>query len=224
MAGMGGSFVAVADDINTIFVNPAGLTHIDRAEYALGYTRWLVDSKFYSGAVAYNIDRGVVGLSVMAYSPPDMEETTIFQPLGTGRKLDAGDFSIGVTYARKMTDKLSFGGMVRWTQETLDQDRLTSIDVNLGTMFYTGFKSLRWGWPSRTWAKTRRRWRSPIWLRSMLSKRSRPCRQVLLSRLGRMIHHICAAVSACFIAMVAPAWYWSSSSSLCSFVFALLFG
>ena len=44
MAGMGGSFVAVADDINTIFVNPAGLTHIDRAEYALGYTRWLVDS------------------------------------------------------------------------------------------------------------------------------------------------------------------------------------
>lgn len=144
-AGMGGAFVAVADDINTIFVNPAGLTRIAKAEYTLSYTRWLVDSRFYSGALAHNTRMGVLGLSVMAYSLPKTEETTIFQPLGTGRQLDAGDVSIGVSYARKMTDKLSFGAQVRWTQETLDQDRFSSVDVNLGTTFHTGFKSLRMG-------------------------------------------------------------------------------
>ncbi len=144
-AGMGGSYVAIADDINTIFVNPAGLTHIERAEYAFSYTRWLVDSGFYSGAVAYNIERGVLGLSVFAHSPPKMMETTIFQPLGTGRELDAGDVSIGLTFARKLTDRLSFGVQVRWTQETLDVDRISAVDVNLGTMFYTGYRSLRLG-------------------------------------------------------------------------------
>lgn len=145
IAGIGGAFVAVADDINTIFVNPAGLTHIEKMEYMLSYTRWLVDSKFYSGAVAYNTRRGVLGLSVLAYALPKTEETTIFQPLGTGRNLDAGDVSIGVSFARKMTDKLSFGAQIRWTQETLDQDRFSVVDVNLGTTFYTGFKSLRMG-------------------------------------------------------------------------------
>jgi long-subunit fatty acid transport protein len=145
IAGLGGAFVAVADDIHTIFVNPAGLTHIEKAEYMLSYTRWLVDSKFYSGAFAYNTRRGVLGLSVMAFSLPKTEETTIFQPQGTGRQLDTGDVSIGVSYARKMTDKLSFGAQMRWTQETLDQDRLSAVDVNLGTIFYTGFKSLRLG-------------------------------------------------------------------------------
>lgn len=143
MSGMGGAFVAVADDIDAIYVNPAGLTHIERAEYSLSYTRWIARSNFYSGATAYNTNRGVLGVSVLAYRPEEMEETTIFQPLGTGRKLSSGDISIGAIYARKITDKLSFGFMARWTQETLDSDRLSSIDINLGTFFHTGFKSLR---------------------------------------------------------------------------------
>lgn len=145
VAGMGGAFTAIADDIGTIFVNPAGLTNVEDREYTLGYTRWLVDTRFYSGALAYNTTRGVVGLAVTAFSVPDVEETTIYQPIGTGRMLEIGDFSIGGSYATKLTDKLSFGFQVRWTQETIDVDKLTGVDVNFGTTFNTGFRSLRLG-------------------------------------------------------------------------------
>ena len=143
MSGMGGAFVAIANDIEAIYVNPAGLTHIEDSAFTLSYSKWLVDSKFYSAAFAKNTGNGTLGVSVVAFALPDMEETTIFQPRGTGRMLDSGDFSVALVYARKMTDKLSVGLRGRWTQETLDTDHLTALDFNLGTYLYTGFGSLR---------------------------------------------------------------------------------
>ena len=145
MAGMGGSFVAVADDIDAIFSNPSGLTHIERAGFTLGYTRWLLRDHIYTGAFAYKTEYGVLGLSVVSFKPHEFEETTIFQPTGTGRMPDMGDISFGVAYAKKLTDKLAVGALFRWTQETLDTDRLTAFDVSISTLFYTGFKSLRLG-------------------------------------------------------------------------------
>ncbi len=145
MAGMGGSFVAVADDIGAIFSNPAGLTHIERAAFTLGYTRWLMSDHILTGGMAYNTAYGVLGVNVVTFTPMAFEETTIFQPTGTGREPDMGDISLGVVYARKLTDKLSVGSMFRWTQQTLDTDRLNAFDVGVSTFFYTGFRSLRLG-------------------------------------------------------------------------------
>ncbi len=145
MAGMGGSFVAVSDNIDAIFSNPSGLTHIEGSAFTLGYTRWLMNDHILNGGLAFKTGYGVVGLSVVTFRPTGFEETTIFQPTGTGREPDMGDLSLGVAYAKKLTDKLSVGSLFRWTQETLDTDRLTAFDVSISTLFYTGFKSLRLG-------------------------------------------------------------------------------
>ncbi len=145
MAGMGGSFVAVSDNIDAIFSNVAGLTHIEGSAFTLGYTRWLMNDHILNGGLAFKTGYGVVGLSVVTFRPKGFEETTIFQPTGTGREPDMGDLSLGVAYAKKLTDKLSVGSLFRWTQETLDTDRLTAFDVSISTLFYTGFKSLRLG-------------------------------------------------------------------------------
>ena len=145
MAAMGGSFVAISDDINAIFSNVAGLTHIERAAFTLGYTRWLLSDHMFTGGFAYSTPQGTFGLNVVSFRPEPFEENTIFQPQGTGREPDLGSISIGVAYARKLTDKLSFGALVRWTQETLDTDRLSALDLSVSTLFYTGFRSLRLG-------------------------------------------------------------------------------
>ncbi len=145
MSGMGGSYAAIGDDIGMIHVNPAGLTHVERGEYSFSYTRWLSNSKFYSGVAAFKTDYGVVGLSVVSHTPEEMEESTIFQPNGTGRMLDIGTVSIGVAFAKKLTDRLSFGFVGRWTSQNLDLETITVYDISLGTKFYTGFKSLRLG-------------------------------------------------------------------------------
>ena len=144
--GMGDAYTAVSDDINAIFWNPAGLVNIRGTAWTATYTKWLVDSYLYSGAVAYNTGTGkggVLGLSVVGFKPDDIEETTIFQPQGTGQTVSAGDLAIGVVYALKLTDKFSFATRLSWVHQTLYTYSVNSVGLDVGTLFHTGFKSLR---------------------------------------------------------------------------------
>lgn len=145
-AGMADCFTALADDINAIYWNPAGLTQIDRMEYNVSYTGWLANSKLYAAALAYNTGSArsdVLAISLISFRPEDTEETTIYQPEGTGRNIDMGDIAIGVVYAVRMTDRLSLGFRGHWIQETLFEDRVTTVALDVGSLFYTGFGSSR---------------------------------------------------------------------------------
>jgi hypothetical protein len=143
---MGDAYTAVADDINAIYWNPAGLTAVRGTAWTANYTKWLVDSEVYSAAVAWNTGTaqgGVLGMSVMSFRPGEILETTIFQPRGTGQTVAAGDLAIGVVYALKLTDKFSFATRVQWIHQTLYTESLSTIGIDVGTLFHTGFKSLR---------------------------------------------------------------------------------
>ena len=63
-------------------------------------------------------------------------------PQGTGRTVDVG-VAIGAAFARQMTDKLSWAVHIRWVQETLDEDKISTFDIDFGILFYTGFRSTR---------------------------------------------------------------------------------
>ena len=45
---MGDAYTSVGTGIDAMFWNPAGITHIDRAAFSLGYNNWMVNSKFYT--------------------------------------------------------------------------------------------------------------------------------------------------------------------------------
>jgi hypothetical protein len=152
-AGMGDAFVAVADDINTIFWNPAGLTHIDRPEYTVSYGRWFVNTKMYSGAVGFKTSLGNVAFSYVGFSPESFDERTPQQPNGTGRKIHVGNTAVGMAFAKKLTDKLSFGFHARYIQEDLDLATVKSFDLAIGSIFYTGFRSARIAMSLRNFGK-----------------------------------------------------------------------
>lgn len=142
--GMGEAYTTISDDINAIFYNPAGLTHIKHVEYMFSYTRWLVDSKFFASAIGVNIGNSfVVGISVVRFSPEEFEETTVPKPLGTGRTVKAGDIAVGVAYAKKFTNKLSMGLDMKYVQSTLHTKTLKTLIFDVGTFLYTGFRSSR---------------------------------------------------------------------------------
>ena len=142
-AAMGDAFAAVTDDINSIHFNPAGLVYVKHAAYQFSYTNWLVDTAFYSGAVAYNTPKGVIGVSFVSFDAGDMEERTIFSPQGTGEMINAGATAVGFAYAFRPTDKLGLGVRGVYVSETLHHDQMTSVMLDVGTHFYTGFRSAR---------------------------------------------------------------------------------
>lgn len=142
---MGGAFTAVADDINSIFYNPAGLTNLKSFEYLFSYSNWLVDSKMVSAAFGYKTDFGAFGLSIVHFGINAFEETLPLQPEGTGRMVSAGDLAVGLAFAKQITDLLSLGIHARYIQETLDLDTRTTFAFDISTLYNTGYRNITLG-------------------------------------------------------------------------------
>ncbi len=140
---MGEAFVAMNGGIDASFYNPGALGFISGMEYTLTYTKWLVNSGLYSGALAYKFGSNTIGISIVSFVPEEVEETTIFQATGTGRMIQGGDTAIGLTLARQMTYKVSWGAQARWVQEDLVLKTTSTFQFDLGISAYTGYRSLR---------------------------------------------------------------------------------
>ncbi|MCH8125830.1 PorV/PorQ family protein [candidate division KSB1 bacterium] len=142
--GMGESFVAVANDASALYWNPAGIVQIGKNELIFSHVNWPVDIKHeFIGYVQKLGNVTAIGISVNTLHTDDFEETTEYQPRGTGRFVSFGDIAIGVTIARKMTDRFSAGLTVKYIDETLDDIHLRSVLIDFGTYYWTGFGSSR---------------------------------------------------------------------------------
>jgi hypothetical protein len=65
--------------------------------------------------------------------------------MGTGRMVSAGDLLIGVAAARRFTDKLTIGLQLKYVRESLDNDVVSNVLFDVGSIYYTGFHNLRLG-------------------------------------------------------------------------------
>lgn len=143
---MGGSFVAVADDITAIYWNPAGIARQQKGEIAFIHTEWFADTNFDWGAVAIPLGRfGTVGLNITSLTHADMEIRTIEQPEGTGEFFSASDLSIGLSYAINLTDRFSIGFNGKFVRSEIFNESANSFAIDVGTLFVTRFKGLRIG-------------------------------------------------------------------------------
>ncbi|MXZ12191.1 MAG: PorV/PorQ family protein [Gemmatimonadetes bacterium] len=145
LAGMADANVGTSRDIHSIFQNAAGLVHIDNMAYLASYNEWLVGTKMGAAGFAYRIPIGVVGVAFRSFTYPDVEETTPLQPNGTGRNIKLGDFSVAASFAKQLTDKFSMGFRLRYVRSQIHIVNVSSTTFDVGTLFYTGFRSLRVG-------------------------------------------------------------------------------
>ena len=142
-AGMGDAFTAIADDVTTIFYNPAGLTNLNGSVFNFNHTDWIVNSSIISGAIATPFGRnGALGLSIVKFDTEDFEETTVADPEGTGRMINAGDLALAIAYAIQLTDNLSFGFKGQYLEENIDADKATAVTADFSTYYKTGFRDL----------------------------------------------------------------------------------
>jgi opacity protein-like surface antigen len=151
--GMGDAFVAIADDASSVYWNPAGLTNLKTREFFFSHIAWIAGINHdYISAVFPVTGLGTLGLSVTALTMGNFEETQVDDPTtdrreddGTGRTFTASDFTLGFTFSRMITDKLSFGFTAKGIQERLWMMGSTGIGVDVGLFYNTGFRSLRLG-------------------------------------------------------------------------------
>ncbi len=144
--GMGGAFVALANDASAMYWNPAGLTQIYQSEALFTHANWLADINFNYGGIVVPVEGlGMVGVSFTSLSMAEMERTTEEQPDGTGQFFSAGSFAIGVSYARSLTEWFSIGGSVKYVNERIWNSSANGFALDLGTLFTTPFQGLKFG-------------------------------------------------------------------------------
>ena len=154
--------------------NPAGMARMENAVHvSLGQVQWIANTKYNVGSLAFNPAGGrygTFGVSVRAVDYPEF--------LGTIRSdtpsgfTDTGNFSpsalsVGVGYARTLTDRFSVGGNVKYARQALGEsvmsregDNMTrqsnSISTavfDLGVLYRTGFRSLNFAVSIRNFAR-----------------------------------------------------------------------
>lgn len=161
-AAMAGAFVAVADNANSLFWNPAGMSQVSSFDITFNNTQWFADINQFAGAAVYALTGAdYVGLSINSVNYGEIvttipsaneigyEEPSTFTP---------GGLAVGIGYARQFTDIFAIGAQVKFASENLgssmvqrpgDQvahevdNQVSGIGFDIGTLYYTGFKDLR---------------------------------------------------------------------------------
>ena len=138
--GMGSAYVSVADDASSIYWNPAGIASLNQTEVQSFYTPWLVETNFYYNSAVIPIGvYGSIGLSFTSITMDEMMVRTVQDPEPNeyGQKFDAGNISMGIAYAKRLTDRFSFGFQTKFIQESIWQMKAQGYAVDIGTMFVT---------------------------------------------------------------------------------------
>ncbi|MEA3287408.1 MAG: PorV/PorQ family protein [Candidatus Marinimicrobia bacterium] len=143
---MGNAYVAVADDVHSLYWNPAGLALMNKSEVSFIQTKWLAGIDFNNVSAAFPMGNlGTIGVALTSISVEEMDVRTIEKPEGTGEKFGATDFSATLGWGRSFTDRFSFGANVKYIEEQIWHMKASSVAVDLGTTFRTQFKDMKIG-------------------------------------------------------------------------------
>ena len=138
--GMGSAFVSVANDASSLYWNPAGIVNVSKPEIQSFYSPWLVETEFYYNTAIVPLGTfGTLGLSFTAVTMDEMMVRTVQDPEPNeyGQKFDAGNIAMGIAFAKKLTDRFSFGVKTKFIQESIWQMSAQGVAVDIGTLFIT---------------------------------------------------------------------------------------
>jgi len=161
--GMGGAFVALANDVTAGYWNPAGLSRINYPQFSLMH-----DERFGSlvnydyGAVAIPFGpRTSLGLSIIRLGVDDIPDTRdagidvngnlTYDPNQFSRVdpsrvtyFNAADWAFYFTYAKKQTEEFSYGANLKIIRRELGEHSATGLGLDVG-LWYTPLENVVFG-------------------------------------------------------------------------------
>jgi len=142
-SALGYAAASVVGNASAVYTNVAGLDQIASTDVVFGYAPWFADLHLFSAAAATRIENvGVVGFQASGFST-DEEETTVEMENGTGRRYGIRHLVFGVSFARRLMDRLALGIQARYVSETYNGRSANGIAFDLGSNYDLGFNGAR---------------------------------------------------------------------------------
>ena len=143
--GMGEAYTGVADDIDAIYWNPAGLATLKNPEVEGMHMQYFQSILYEYAAFAYpTACGGTWGLAVTNLYTNDLQSRTQDTDAPTGT-FSANDSAYWLSYAYPVSSKLSLGANLKYIRQTLSGTASTAYAGDGGLLYDTGWKDLRLG-------------------------------------------------------------------------------
>ncbi len=143
---MGGAFVGLADDVSALYWNPAGITSGRGVRSFYQHSQLYAGLKHQSLGLTYALNpQNHMGLLVNYLDYGRMEQTTLESPDGTNQYFDAASMAIGLTYARQLTNRVSFGVTAKYIQERIWLEVARGYAFDIATLYNIKERGIRIG-------------------------------------------------------------------------------
>ena len=139
---MGEAYVAVANDVSSIYWNPAGLSSLKKSSALFMIQPWFVDiDMLFAGGAMVIPKVGVIGLGLTHLDYGEMEVTNLEYQDGTGEMFRASDVAASFTFSRKIVSWFSFGSSLKYINSNIWHSSASAFAVDLGVLVNTSFFS-----------------------------------------------------------------------------------
>ena len=168
-SALGDAYTNIGSGSESMFYNPAGLTDMKtQFDLNINYTGWIADINYLSGSIAWNLnDYGVVGINLLTVDYGVINGTSLTlerNELGyidDGEVSNVGAYSIGLSYARAISQEFSIGGNVKLVGQNLGvsvlqtgtvDNNASKLSFDAGVKYRTSFKGFTFGMSIRNFA------------------------------------------------------------------------
>lgn len=136
--GMAGANIVNVEKTEAIYWNPAGLGRLEGSEVAFSYMTYFADMKISYLSAGFNAGKlGVFGFSLQSMDIGKFPVTTIESPEGTGEELEPDFIIVNVSYAKLLTDRISFGVNTKLISEKIGNMSASAVAWDLGLQYHS---------------------------------------------------------------------------------------
>lgn len=142
--GMGEAFSGIADDVSSIYWNPAGLSNLEKPVLEAMYSEWFQGMNYQFMAFAYPSSVGTFGMSLSGFNVSNIEKRTedTAEPLA---EFGAQDAAYSIAYGRKVIENVSAGVNVKIIRQQIDDESAASFGADIGAFYKTPVDKLTCG-------------------------------------------------------------------------------
>jgi len=147
--GMGGGYIAIADDVNAIYWNPGGLAQLTKREISAMHNEWIDDLKYEFVGLALPITRmdtdkrnelaRIKNLGTLAFGIAYLRMGEMEKRGENREKLNetftAYDFAGTISYSRLISPKSSIGINLKIIHQAIEEEKANGFAFDLGTLY-----------------------------------------------------------------------------------------
>lgn len=134
--GMGEAFTGLADDVNAIAWNPAGLGRLSSPQFTAMHSQWFQEADYEFVAAAYPFAWGTLGLGMSSLSVDNIEKRLADTDAPDG-VFDSRDAAYTLSYGLALGDDWAVGANAGYVRQQLDGQSAGAVSADVGGLWRT---------------------------------------------------------------------------------------